>query len=109
MTSPPREQASERGKERAISRPQQRSRLLPAEHGQLMAQHQQLDVFGELTAPAPDQQAQHSRKGEIGERKQHAPMLSSPAPRQHARTALPGRAAANRLRGPRRSDIRARA
>jgi hypothetical protein len=53
---------------------------LPAEHGQLMAQHQQLDVLGELAAPAaPDQQPQHSREGEIGERKEHAPMLSPPA------------------------------
>jgi hypothetical protein len=44
-----------------------------------MAQDEQLDVFGELAVPAPDQQPQQSRKGEIGERKQHLPMLSPPA------------------------------
>jgi hypothetical protein len=41
-----------------------------------MPQHEQLDVFGELAAPAPDQQPQHSREGEIGEGKEHAPMLA---------------------------------
>jgi hypothetical protein len=40
---------------------------LPSEHGQLMPQDEQLDVFGELAAPVPNQQPQHSRKGEIGE------------------------------------------
>jgi hypothetical protein len=44
-----------------------------------MPQHEQLNVFGELAAPVRDQQPQHSREGEIGERKEHAPMLSSPA------------------------------
>jgi hypothetical protein len=32
-----------------------------------MAQHQQLDVFGALAAPTPDQRPQQSREGEIGE------------------------------------------
>jgi hypothetical protein len=35
-------------------------------------------VFGALAAPVPDQQPQHGREGEIGERKEHAPILSSP-------------------------------
>jgi hypothetical protein len=39
-------------------------------------EHDQLDVFGDLAAPAPDQQPQHSREGEIGERKEHLPMLA---------------------------------
>jgi hypothetical protein len=42
-----------------------------------MPQHEQLNVFGELAAPAADQQPQDSREGEIGERKDHALMLSS--------------------------------
>jgi hypothetical protein len=46
---------------------------LPAEHDELMSQHEQLDVFSELAAPASDQQPQHSREGEIGEGKEHAP------------------------------------
>jgi hypothetical protein len=46
---------------------------LPAEHHELTSQHEQLDVFGELAAPAFDQQPQQNREGEIGERKEHAP------------------------------------
>jgi hypothetical protein len=52
---------------------------LPAEHDELMSQHEQFDVFGELAASAPDQQPQQSREGEIGERKEHASMFPSPA------------------------------
>jgi hypothetical protein len=36
---------------------------------------EQLDVFGDLAAPASDKQPQHSREGEIGEGKQHPLML----------------------------------
>src|SRR5262249_690425 len=43
-----------------------------------MPQHQLLDVFGELAAPTPGQQPQHSRTGEIGEGKEHVPLLSPP-------------------------------
>jgi hypothetical protein len=73
-----REQSRERRKQRAIGWPQQGSSLLASEHHQLMAQHEQLNVFGALAAPTPHQEPQHSREGEIGERKEHAPMLSSP-------------------------------
>ena len=38
-----------------------------------MPQDEQLDVFSELAAPGVDLQPQHSREGEIGERKEHAP------------------------------------
>jgi hypothetical protein len=48
-----RQQAGERGKQGTIGRPQPRAPLLPSEHGQLMSQHQQLDVFSELAAPTP--------------------------------------------------------
>jgi hypothetical protein len=41
--------------------------LLSFEHDELMPQHEQLDVFSELAAPAAGQQPQHSREGEIGE------------------------------------------
>jgi hypothetical protein len=77
--------------QRAIGGPQQRAPL-PFEHGQLMPQHEQLNVFGELAAPVRDQQPQHSREGEIGERKEHAPMLSSPAASgSKAQRSRPGR------------------
>jgi hypothetical protein len=88
LASPPREQARERRKQRLIGRPQQGTPLLPTEHGQLMAQHQQFDIFGELAAPAPDQQPQHGREGEIGEREQHATMLSPPLPPAASTNAL---------------------
>ena len=45
---------------------------------ELMSQHEQLDVFGDLAAPASDKQPQHSREGEIGEGKQHPLMLPEP-------------------------------
>jgi hypothetical protein len=48
---------------------------LTAEHDELMAQDQQLDVFRELAAPVPDKQAKNSREGEIGEGKEHRRML----------------------------------
>jgi hypothetical protein len=65
-----RQDSRQRGKEGAIGRAQgRRPPLLPPEYDQLMSQNEQLDVFGELTAPAADQQPQHSREGEIGERK----------------------------------------
>jgi hypothetical protein len=58
-----RKQSSERSKQRSIGWSQPRAPPLPAEHGELMAQHKQLNVFGELAAPTADQQPQHSRKG----------------------------------------------
>jgi hypothetical protein len=53
------EQASEGGEERPIGRPQRRSARLSAKHGQLVPQHEQLDVFGELAPPTPNEQPQH--------------------------------------------------
>jgi hypothetical protein len=44
-----------------------------------MSQHEQLDVLTQPAAAVADQQPQHSREGEIGERKEHAPMLPSRA------------------------------
>jgi hypothetical protein len=67
------------GKKGAIGWAQRRAPPLPTEHGKLMSQDEQLDVFGELAAATADQQSQHSREGEIGEGKEHAPMLPSPA------------------------------
>jgi len=42
----------ERHKERTIGRPEQRAARLPAEHEELMAQHEQLDVFAEIPGVA---------------------------------------------------------
>ena len=54
------EQARERRQQGTIGWPQPRPSLLPAEHDQLVPQDEQLDVFGELTAPASDQQPEQS-------------------------------------------------
>jgi hypothetical protein len=66
-------------KEGTIGWPEHRASLLPSEHDELMSQHEQLDIFGELAAPVPDQQPEHNREGEIGERKEHPPILPSAA------------------------------
>ena len=60
--TPLRKHAGERGEEGTIGRPQRGALFLPSEHGQLMSQHEQLDVFGDLAAPASDKQPQHSRE-----------------------------------------------
>ena len=73
VATPWRKQSGERRKQSTIGWPQRGAPLLPAEHHELMSQHEQLDVFGELAAPASDQQPQQNREGEIGERKEHAP------------------------------------
>jgi hypothetical protein len=57
-----REQARERRQQRAIGGPQQRAPLLPSEHGQLVPQHPQLNVFGELAAPVRDQHRSTAEK-----------------------------------------------
>jgi hypothetical protein len=49
-----RQDSRQRGKEGAIGWNHRRAPLLPAKHGQLMAQHEQLDVLSELAAAAPD-------------------------------------------------------
>ena len=83
-----RNQASERGEERAISRPQCGALFLPSERDELVSQHEQLDVFGELAAPASDKQPQHSREGEIGKGKEHEPILQPPAGKEEQEPSL---------------------
>jgi len=51
---PPREYSGEGRQEGTIGRSQRGAPLLPSEHDQLMAQHEQLEVFGEFAAPASD-------------------------------------------------------
>src|SRR6266516_7023282 len=72
VATPWRKQSGKRRKQSTIGWSQRGARLSPAEHDELMSQHEQLDVFSELAA-ASDQQPQHSGEGEIGERKEHAP------------------------------------
>jgi hypothetical protein len=92
----------------AIGRAQRRPPLLALEYDQLMSQDEQFDVFGELVAAAADQQPQYSREGEIGERKEHEPMLPSLATKR-SKSENVARPSATELRSPQRSGIRARA
>jgi hypothetical protein len=73
-----RQYPSKRREEGAIGPSQRGASLLSAEHDELMPQHEQLDVFGELAAPGSDEQPENSREGEIGERKEHPAMLPDP-------------------------------
>jgi hypothetical protein len=56
MSSALRQHPGERSEEGAISRSQRGAPLLSAEHDELMSQHKQLDVFGELAAAGSDEQ-----------------------------------------------------
>jgi hypothetical protein len=78
VSAPLRERAGERREEGTIGRPQRGALFLPSEHGELISQHEQLDVFGDLAAPASGKQPQHSREGEIGEGEQHPLILPEP-------------------------------
>jgi hypothetical protein len=79
--APFREHSSERRKESTIGRPEPGSTRLPSKHDELIPQHEQLDVFGELAPSAPNEQPQHSREREISEGKKHPAMLPEPGQR----------------------------
>jgi hypothetical protein len=51
---------------------------LPAKRRELMAQDEQLDVFGELAATASDKQPKNSREREVSEGKEHPTTLPEP-------------------------------
>jgi hypothetical protein len=70
-----REEPSKRREESAIGRAKRRPRLLPTKHQQLMPQDKQLDVLGELAAPASDEQPQQRGERKVNEGKEHPPML----------------------------------
>jgi hypothetical protein len=108
VATPRWKQAGECRKQSTIGWPQRGAAFLPAEEDELMPQHEQFDVIGELAASAPDQQSQQSREGEVGERKEHAPMFPSPG-REGGKSETLIWPAAIRLRGPARSGICARA
>src|SRR6266511_1687225 len=79
------------------------------DHDELMSQLEQLDVFGELAAPASDQQPQHSQEGRDRRTKEHE--ADAPIARYRARDEQDrrSRTSVNELRSPARSGIRARA
>lgn len=79
MTAPMWKQASQRSDEGTIGRPKPRTLLLTSQHRQLVPQHEQFDVLGELDAATPNKQPQDSREGKIGEGEEHQPILPGPA------------------------------
>ena len=72
------EHASERGEDRAVVGFEARTRDLALQHGELMAQHEDLDIFGTIRAAAQHQQVDHEpdKTVETG----HAPILAAPEP-----------------------------
>jgi len=63
-----------------IGCPERRPRLLPMKHQQLMTQNQQLDVLGELTAAATQEQPQQRREREIRKGKSIRRCSQNPPP-----------------------------
>ena len=53
------EHASERGEDRAVVGFEARTRDLALQHGELMAQHEDLDILGMIPATAQHQQVGH--------------------------------------------------
>jgi hypothetical protein len=52
---------AQRGEQRPIGRAEPRPGQLSSQHGDLVAQHQQLDLVGELAPPAQHDQLQGQR------------------------------------------------
>lgn len=66
-SAPLRKQTSKRSDEGTIGRPKLWSLMLASQHRELVSQHQEFDVFGELGPSIPNEQPQNSREGEASE------------------------------------------
>jgi hypothetical protein len=64
--------AADRGEHGSIGRLQPRSMDLAAQHGELMAQHQDLEVLGGVAAGEQCEQLDGAAQGQVGESGQHA-------------------------------------
>lgn len=58
-------QTSERSDESTIGRPKLRTLMLASQHRELVPQHHQFHVLGELGAPTPNEQPQNSRERKV--------------------------------------------
>jgi len=67
-------------KQGSINHPEFRPHDLPAQDLELVAQHQQLDVFHIQAPTATNKRAEQSAHGEIEERESHGADTPSPAP-----------------------------
>jgi hypothetical protein len=74
MPAPVRKQTSKRSDQGTIGRPKLRTLMLARQHRQLVPQHHQFNVLGELSPPTPNEQLQNSREHEVSEGEEHRPI-----------------------------------
>jgi hypothetical protein len=79
MPAPEREQTSKRSDERAIGGSKPRTLMLASQDRELVPQHDEFDVLGELGPSTPNEQPQNSREGKVGEGEEHRSILPGPA------------------------------
>ena len=79
VPAPRRKETSKRSDEGTIGWAQLRTCLLGRQHRQLVTEHHEFDVFGELGPPTPNEQPQNSREGKVSEREEHRAILPGPA------------------------------
>jgi hypothetical protein len=52
--------------------------MLPPQHDELMAQHEQLNILGKLRTPTASNQPQQRHEHQVDEGKNHRPILPNP-------------------------------
>jgi predicted ATPase len=57
--------------------------LLPAQHGQLVPQHQDLQILGSVARSQQDEQSDRAAEGQVGELRQHAGSLRKGSAERH--------------------------
>jgi hypothetical protein len=73
-----RKQPRQRGEQRPIGRAEARPGHLPAQHRDLVAQHQQLDLVADLAPPAQHDQLQEAAQHPVAEGHDHSSILPDP-------------------------------
>jgi hypothetical protein len=92
----PRENTAEHGQQRPIGRLQPGARGLAVQHGQLMAEHQDLQVLGGVAAGQQHQQLDGAAQGQVGESRQHAAGLRASQRGRHTTAPRTVRTASSR-------------
>ena len=73
------EHAGERGEDGAVVGSEPWMCLLASQHGELVAQHEELDIFGTIRATAQHQQVDHEADKPV--ETSHTPILAASEPR----------------------------
>jgi hypothetical protein len=71
MPTPVREQTSKRSDEGTIGRSKLRTLMLASQDRELVPQHQEFHVLGELGPPIPNEQPQNSSERKVSEGEEH--------------------------------------